>query len=351
MLNRARTAGHVPADDPRKPESPTDLHRRSWLYVVKKTFREYTTDQCPDMAAALTYFSVLSMFPAVVALVSLIGVVGDGERAASTVLDTVGEVAPAAAIDLLREPVMELAQAPAAAGIGLIAGLLGALWTASNYVSAFGRAMNRMYEVDEGRPFWKLRPLMMLVTLLGLVVAACVALILVVSGPVAEAVGSAIGIGDTALMVWDIAKWPVLLAVVVLIVAVLYYSTPNVQQPKFRWISSGAFVAIVIWIIASALFGLYIANFGNLNRTYGSLAGVIIFLLWLYITNLALLFGAELDAELERGRELQAGIKAERNIQLPPRDTRAAEKRAAKMEDDVAEGRRLREMNEKGDPQ
>ena len=203
--------------------------------------------------------------------------------------------------------------------------------------------MNRIYEIDEGRPIWKLRPVMLLITLVTVLLAAIVAVGLVLTGPAAEAVGSAIGLESTAVTVWSIAKWPVLLAVVVLIVALLYYATPNVKQPKFRWISVGAIVAIVVWVIASAAFGFYVANFSSYDKTYGSLAGVIAFLLWLWITNLALLFGAELDAELERGRQLQAGIAAEEELQLPPRDTRKSDKAAAKEQEDIERGRRLRE--------
>jgi membrane protein len=203
--------------------------------------------------------------------------------------------------------------------------------------------MNRVYEIREGRPIWKLRPWMLLVTLVVLVLAVAVALALVLTGPAAEAVGNAIGLGSTVVTVWSIAKWPVMLLAVILAVAILYYATPNVRQPKFRWISVGAALAIVVWILASLGFGLYVSNFGSYNQTYGSLAGVIIFLLWLWLTNLALLFGAEVDAELERSRQLQAGIPAEETLQLPPRDTRRSEKEAAKLEAQIEEGRELRE--------
>jgi membrane protein len=203
--------------------------------------------------------------------------------------------------------------------------------------------MNRVYEIQEGRPVWKLRPTMLLVTLISVVLAAVVLVGLVVTGPAAQAVGDAIGLGSTAVTIWNIAKWPVMLAIVVLIVAVLYYFTPNVKPPKFKWISVGAIVAIVVWIVASALFGLYLSTFASYGKTYGAMAGVIVFLLWLWITNLALLFGAELDAELERGRQLQAGIAAEETVQLPARDTRNIEKAEAKEEKAIAQGRRLRE--------
>ena len=206
--------------------------------------------------------------------------------------------------------------------------------------------MNRIYEIDEGRPFWKLKPVQLLVTVIGIVLLFVAATILVVSGPVTEAVGDALGIGEVAQTVWSILKWPVLAGIVILMVAILYYATPNVKQPKFRWISIGALIAIVVLALATLAFGFYIGNFSNYDRTYGSLAGIVIFLLWLWIANLALLFGAEFDAELERGRQLQAGIAAEKDIQLPPRDTRKSDKAAEKEQKDVAEGRRIREHHD-----
>lgn len=246
---------------------------------------------------------------------------------------------------------MSVSQAPGA-GIALVVGLASALWSASGYVGAFSRAMNRMYEIGEGRPIWKLRPVLLLVTLVTVLLVALVALALVISGPAAKAVGDAIGLGSAAVLAWNIAKWPVILVVVVLIVALLYYATPNVKQPKFRWISVGALVAILIWVVASAAFGFYIATFSSYNKTYGSLAGVVVFLLWLWLTNLALLFGAELDSELERGRELQAGIAAEQTVQLPPRDTRQTDKAEEKEQQDIERGRALRRSHgEHDDPQ
>lgn len=226
-------------DDPRKPDSPTDLTKPSIVFVLKKTAREFSRDQCTDLAAALTYYSVLSLFPALLALVSLLGVFGQGEKTTDAVLQMVDDVGPSSAVDTLRGPVEQLVSAPSA-GFALVLGLVGALWSASGYVGAFGRAMNRMYEIDEGRPIWKLRPIMLLVTLVALVLAAAVALMLAISGPIAKSIGDVVGFGDTALTVWNIVRWPILLLFVVLIVAILYWATPNVQQPKFRWISAGA---------------------------------------------------------------------------------------------------------------
>jgi membrane protein len=260
----------------------------------------------------------------------------------TTLLDIAKQVGAGSMVSSIEQPLTDLASQPQAAGVAFVVGLATALWSASGYVGSFGRAMNRMYEIREGRPFWKLRPVMLVVTLVALVLAALVAVALVVSGPAATAIGDAIGIGSTGLLIWNILKWPVILFAVVLVVAILYYATPNVKQPKFRWISVGAVFAIVVWIVASLAFGLYVATFSSYNKTYGALAGVVVFLLWLWITNLALLFGAELDAELERGRELQAGLPAEETIQLPARDTRKSDKAAAKERDDIERGRRLR---------
>ncbi|MDQ2636668.1 MAG: YihY/virulence factor BrkB family protein [Actinomycetota bacterium] len=328
-------------DDPRKPDSPTDLTRPSLMYAMRKAVREFQQDQCTDLAAALTYYATLSIFPALVVMVSLLGVFGQGRRTVDALLDIAADVAPASAVDTLRPTVEQLVNSPTA-GLALVVGIVGALWSASGYVGAFGRAMNRIYEGDEGRPVWKLRPVQLLLTLAGLAMAAAVLLMLAISGPVARWIGDAIGLGDAAVTVWSIAKWPLILLFVVLAVAILYYVTPNVEQPKFRWISGGAALAIVVWLVASLLFGLYVANFGNYNRTYGTLAGAIVFLLWLWITNLALLFGAEVDAELERSRQLQAGLPAEQELQLPPKDTRNLRKSEAAEKKDTKRARRLR---------
>jgi membrane protein len=329
-------------DDPRKPDSPTELTKPSMVFTLRKTAREFSRDQCTDIAAGLTYYSVLSLFPALVALVSLLGVFGQGQRTMDAVLDVVGDLGSSSVVDTLRDPVQQLVDAPSA-GFALVVGVLGALWSASGYVGAFGRALNRMYEIEEGRPIWKLRPAMLLVTLVAVLMTAAVAFMLAVSGPIARSIGDRIGLGDTGLLVWNIARWPVILLFVVTVVAILYWATPNVRQPKFRWISAGALLAIAVWIVASVLFAIYVANFASYNKTYGALAGVVVFLLWLWITNLALLFGAEFDSELERARELQAGLPAEEHVQLPPRDTTAADKNHERDDEFVERARLLRQ--------
>jgi len=331
--------------DERAPDSPTELSKPSLKYVLRKTLREFSKDECTDLAAALTYYAVLSLFPAAIALLSLVGLVGQGPQTVKTLMDILDQIGAGTQTQTLGRALTKLANAPQAAGFAFVIGLLTALWSASGYVGSFGRAMNRIYEIREGRPIWKLRPLMLLITLVSLILAALVAMALVLTGPAAKAVGDAIGLGSTAVLVWDIVKWPVILAVVIFIVAVFYYATPNVKQPKFRWISVGAIFAILGWIVASAAFGFYVSRFGSYNKTYGTLAGAVVLLLWLWITNLALLFGAELDAELERGRELQAGLPAEKTVQLPPRDTRNIEKLEKKQAEDIERGRELREAN------
>jgi membrane protein len=226
--------------------------------------------------------------------------------------------------------------------VTFIVGLVGALWSASGYVGAFGRAMNRIYNVREGRPIWKLRPTMLGVTLFT-VILLVLGMLVLVSGPLARQFGDVVGLGDVAVVVLNIVQWPLLLVIAIVVVAVLYYWAPNVRQPKFTWVSGGSILALFIWIIASVGFGFYVGNFSHYNATYGSLGGVIVFLLWIWITNNALLFGAEFDAELERGRELQSGIKAEEDIQLPERDTRQIEKQDEKRAQDVLQGIRIRE--------
>jgi membrane protein len=331
-------------EDPRKPDSPTDISSPSWMYILRKTIREFTSDQCLDLAAALTYYGVLAVFPALLAFVSILGLVGDAQETTESLLGLLGGFVPDTMLTALEDPIKKLTESPGA-GLTFVTGIVGALWSASGFVGAFGRAMNRIYSIQEGRPFWKLRPVTLLVTVIAIVVAVIAAVLVVLSGPVAEAIGEALGLGEGVLVVWNIARWPVLAGLLVMVVAILYYATPNVQQPKFRWMSLGALLALVIWVLASLGFGFYVTNFSSYNATYGSIGGVIVFLLWVWISNIALLFGAELDAEMERGRQLQAGIAAEETIQLPPRDTRQSDKQAEKHAKDVRVGLALRRSN------
>lgn len=328
-------------NDERKPDSVTDLDKRSWFYVARKTMSEFSKDQCTDLAAALTYYAVLALFPAIIALISTVGVFGQGAQSVKTVKDI---LTPLVSPEILKplNTFLDSVATSGGASLGLVIGILAALWSASGYVGAFSRATNRIYEIEEGRPFWKLRPVMLLLTLVAVILVAVALMLLILSGPVLQSVGDVIGVGGAAVTAFAIIKWPLLLAIAVVIVALLYYVTPNVQQPKLRWISVGAAVAIGVWILASLAFGLYLATFANYSKTYGPIAGVVVALLFLWITNLALLFGAELDAELERGRQLQAGIAAEEELQLPARDTRNIEKADKKREKDTELGRKIR---------
>ncbi|WP_229117493.1 YihY/virulence factor BrkB family protein [Enemella dayhoffiae] len=333
-------------DDRRKPQHPKQIRGGGWKLTLRNALSEFTHDQGTDLAATLTYFSVLALFPGLLAVFSLVGVVGQSQQTVATVLELIGGFAPADVVEQIRGPITQMATS-GASGWTLVAGLLGALWSASGYVGAFGRAMNRVYEVDEGRPVWKLRLQMVLLTAVVVTLVSLVLIGLVVSGPIAESVTRMIGLGSLGQTVFAVVKWPLILLVVVVIIALLYYFTPNVQQPKFRWISIGSVIAVVIWIVLSALFGLYVANFANYNKTYGALAGVIIFLLWVWITNIALLLGAEIDSEMERSRQLQAGLEAEETLQLPPRDTRQSEKKEKKRRELREEGRQVREESER----
>ncbi len=318
-------------DHRRKPDAPTELSGRTWQGVAKRTVSEFMDDHGLDFAAALTYFGVLAIFPAALALTSLVGLVGNPQKTTDALLGVVDTLGPASASDTFAGPIRQLAEQQTAAGFALVIGLATALWSASGYVSAFSRATNVVYEVEEGRPFYKLRPLQILVTLVCILLVALVAFALILTGPLAEAAGEAIGIGGTAVTLWSFAKWPVMALVISVIFSLLYYSAPNVEQPKFRWFTIGGLLALVIWIAASAVFALYVANFGSFNKTYGSLAAVIIFLMWLWISNIALLLGAQFNAEMERGRELQAGMtRAEDTIQLPRRDTEKIDEGSAR---------------------
>ncbi|MDP9395966.1 MAG: YihY/virulence factor BrkB family protein [Actinomycetota bacterium] len=315
----ARENRYPDPDDPRKPDELSDLPKESWFATLKRTVKEFSDDNGSDWAAALTYYAVLALFPAVIALIAIIGLVGNPRTTLNTLLQVVSDLGGRSAVEVMRGPLQGLA-GQQKAGIFLLVGLLGALWSASGYVSAFSRASNAVYEVEEGRPFWKLRPLQILVTLISVIMLALVAIGLVVSGPLAQSLGNALGVGGVALTAWNIVKWPVMALIVSLVISLLYYAAPNVRQPKFQWFTLGGLFALVVWALASLAFGFYVANFGSYNKTYGSLAGVITFLIWLWITNIAILIGAEFNAELERARELQARIPgAEEEIQLPPR--------------------------------
>jgi membrane protein len=298
-----------------------EARESGWLATLKRTATEFSEDNLTDWAAALTYYGLLSLFPALIALVSIVGLVGDPQSTTSTITEIVTNIGPQSAADTFSGPIEHITQSRSSAGFALVFGLLAALWAASGYVGAFMRASNVIYETPEGRPFWKLRPMQILVTLAMIILLAIVALGLVLTGPIVDAVAGPIGLSDTAVTIWNIAKWPVLMALFILMLSILYYASPNVKQRGFTWVTPGSLVALVVWIVASAAFGFYVANFGSYDKTYGTLAGVVALLVWFWITNLAILFGHELNAERERSAEISEGVpRAEREIQLEPRD-------------------------------
>ncbi len=308
-----------PVDE--KERVPTGTSRETgWWPTMKRTVSEFREDNMTDWAAALTYYGLLSLFPALIALVSILGLFGDPERTTSSITDIVTAIGPETAADTFQGPIESITSNRGTAGVLFFVGLGTALWSASAYVGAFSRAQNVIYETSEGRPFWRLRPLQIVITLAMVLILAAVLLALVLTGPVVEAVAEPIGVGESAVDVWNIAKWPVLIGVVLLMFAVLYYATPNVKLRGFRFITPGSVLAIVLWAVASALFALYVSQFGSYDKTYGTLGGLVSLLIWMWISNLALLMGAELNAEREREVQLEKGMPgAEKQIQLERR--------------------------------
>jgi membrane protein len=289
--------------------------------TLRRTLQEFSEDNLTDWAAALTYYGLLSLFPALIALVSILGIFGDPVATTRTITDVVTQIGPDTAADTFSGPIESITSNRGAAGVLFFVGLAVALWSASGYIGAFMRASNVVYETPEGRPFWKLRPLQVLVTFVMILLLALVALAIVLTGPVVEAVAEPLGIGTTATTVWDIAKWPVLVGVVVCMFALLFYAAPNARVGGIKRVLPGVVVGLAVWLVASVAFALYVANFGSYDKTYGTLGGVIVLLVWMWLTNVALLLGLELNAELERNRELRAGVpRAEKEIQLDARD-------------------------------
>jgi membrane protein len=307
---------------PRRDYAPKGAAAKSgWWATIKRTASEFQEDNLSDWAAALTYYGLLSLFPALIAMVSLIGIFGDPKSTTQSLTDIISEIGPGSAAETFKGPIESITESSGTAGLALILGIAAALWSASGYTGAFMRASNIIYETPEGRPFWKLRPLQILVTLAMIVMMTLLAVSLVLTGPVVEAVAGPLGIGSTAVDVWNVAKWPVMVLVFLLMLALLYYASPNVKLRGFKWVTPGSLVAIVVWIVASALFAFYVSNFGSYDKTYGTLGGMIALLVWFWISNLAILFGHQLNAERERSLEIEEGRpRAEREIQLEPRD-------------------------------
>ncbi|CAL9342666.1 hypothetical protein SUDANB96_00305 [Streptomyces sp. enrichment culture] len=312
--------GPGPEVTDRAPDSPTGLPGKSWSAVLRGTFKEFKRDELTDRAAALTYYGILSLFPALLVLVSLLGIAG--RSATRSVLDNIQQLTPGAARDVINNAVQQLQGNAGVGSVMAIVGLALAIWSASGYVAAFIRTSNAVYDIPEGRPVWKVLPLRLALTVVLMVLAVASALIVVFTGPLASRAGDVLGVGDTALTVWTYAKWPVLVLLVSLMIAILYWASPNAKIRGFRWITPGSLLALVIWLIASAGFAFYVANFASYNKTYGTFAGVIIFLIWLWITNIAILLGLEFDAETARQRAIAGGYPPEERPYVEPRDTR-----------------------------
>ncbi|MEV7180035.1 YihY/virulence factor BrkB family protein [Kitasatospora sp. NPDC093679] len=302
------------------PSSPLDVPARGWWQVLKRTAREFMADELPDRAAALTYYGILAIFPALLVLVSVLALAGTS--ATDTVLDNLRSLAPGPARDILHSAITQLQNGRAAGGFLAVIGLAGALWSASGYIGAFIRAANAVYDIREGRPMWKTTPLRIGLTLLTMVLLVLCAVIVVFTGRVARRAGDLLGLGDTALTVWAVAKWPALVLLVALMIALLYWAAPNVRGRGLRWTSPGSLLAVLLWLALSAGFAAYVANFGSYNKTYGTLAGVVVFLVWLWLTNLAVLLGLELDAELAREQAIRTGQPRTLEPYVAPRDTR-----------------------------
>ncbi|MFF9342320.1 MULTISPECIES: YihY/virulence factor BrkB family protein [unclassified Streptomyces] len=317
----AETAGVGRQAGERGPDRPSELPERAWKAVLRGTLKEFKDDELADRAAALTYYGVLALFPALLVLVSLLGITG--EAATEQVLDNLRELTPGAARDVISGAVEQLRGNAGIGSLFAVVGVLIAIWSASGYVAAFIRASNAVYDIPEGRPVWKVLPLRVGLTVVLMVLAVASALIVVFTGTLARQAGSALGVGDTAMTVWSTAKWPVLLLLVTVMIALLYWAAPNAKGRGFRWVTPGSFLALVIWMVASAGFAFYVANFGSYNKTYGTLAGVVIFLVWLWITNLAVLLGLQFDAEMMRRRAIADGQPEDEEPYVEPRDTRA----------------------------
>ncbi|MFE9680578.1 YihY/virulence factor BrkB family protein [Streptomyces sp. NPDC002701] len=307
--------------DEQAPDTPVQLPKKSWLAVLKGTVKEFQDDELADRAAALTYYGVLSLFPALLLLVSLLGIAG--KSATQEVLDNLQKLTPGSARDIISDAVTQLQGRGGIGSIMAVVSIVLAVWSASGYVAAFIRSANAVYDMPEGRPVWKVLPIRVGVTVVLLVLAVISSLIVVFTGGLAEQAGGALGIGDSALTVWSIAKWPVLVVLVTIMIALLYWATPNVKGRGFKWITPGSVLALLIWLVASAGFAFYVANFGSYNKTYGTLAGVIIFLIWLWISNIAILLGLEFDSEMARQRAIAGGLPDREEPYVPPRDTRA----------------------------
>lgn len=283
-------------------KGPASLGARQWRDAFADAVKEFREDNATDWAASLTYYGVLSIFPGVIVLFALLGLFGSYPETSNAMLEILDELGPESAVDTLTDPIKDITKESGKAGAFLGLGTIAAIWAASGYLGAFSRASNAIFGVEEDRPFWKLRPQQVLVTVILLVLSALLMIGVVISGPIAEAIGDVVGLGDTTLEIWSKAKWPVMMLLVAVMLAILFYWAPDLDGKRFSWIAPGGLFAVLAVIIASALFGLYLSHFNSYGATYGSLGGVVVFLLWLWIANNGLLLGQELNAQLDKRR-------------------------------------------------
>jgi membrane protein len=310
------------------------LDKPSLWAVVRRARVEFGNDSATDLAAGLTYYAVLAVVPGLIVLLSILGLT---HANTSTLTTQVTDVAPGSTGKVIETLIKQAQSHHSGAGV---AAIVVAMWSASGYVAAFMRASNRVYDIGEGRPLWKTAPIRLGLTLFAVILLVVLAVIVVATGSVAHAVGSTIGAGSTAMLIWDIAKWPVLVVLISVLLAVLFWAAPNARQAGIKWISPGGVIATVIWVVISVVFALYVTDFSSYNKTYGSLAGIVVFLVWLWLTNVALLLGLEINAELEHERAIAQGLPEDVGPFAEPRDTRKLSDEHRRQVDASAEARR-----------
>ena len=298
---------------------PLQLPRRTWPATVRRTLQEFLEDHLLQWAAALTFFGVISLFPALLAMVALLGLIG--APALEPLIENVSELAPGAARDITLEALRRIEDGADRSSLSFTLAVAAALWSASAYVGAFIPAANVVWEVEESRPIWKKLLLRIGLTVALLLLIVATALTVLLTGPIAEQLGALAGVGEAAVELWELAKWPFLALVMMLLLSILYWVAPNVRHPGWRWVLPGSVLAVGVAIVASAGFTLYIAHFGRYNATYGAIGGVLVFMLWLWLTNIAILLGAEFNAEIERALAIDGGSPHDPGVPEPPTAT------------------------------
>jgi membrane protein len=322
------------------------LGRQAWQLAGRRALHGFMRHRGIDSSATLAFFAALTVFPASLTIVSAFALIDDRAHASRDILTVVESVASKDTADAVRGPLNQLLSIPSP-GIALAIGLVLTLWSLSNYVTAFGRSVNVAYEVEEGRQWGLLRLAMIGVAAVLMLALGLIIVLLLGTPTVAADIAKTNGLPPAAAIVWDVAKWPVIAVLAIVLVATLYYYSPNVRHLRIRWVTWGALAAIVVWVLATTGFAFYVLNISHYNKVYGWLGGAIVLLLWLYLSNYVVVFGAEVDAEIVRVRQLEAGIEAETVIQLPLRSTHRNLILARHLADDERRGRELREESDR----